>query len=105
MRYTMRSALITAVTMFVATIGLVYVIAAPSTDGVPGIEYTSDGKLKEPVGFRKWVNVGSSVTPDDLNDGHALFPEFHSIYMDPESFSEYEKTGEYREGTVFVKEL
>ena len=38
-------------------------------------------------------------------DGHALFPEFHSIYMDPESFAEYQKTGKYREGTVFVKEL
>ncbi len=105
MQFSMRSGLITAIAIFVGTIGLVYVMAAPSTDGVQGIQYTTDGKLKEPVGFRKWVYVGASVTPNELNGGHALFPEFHSIYMDPDSFAEYEKTGKYREGTVFVKEL
>ena len=40
-----------------------------------------------------------------MNDGEASFPEFHSVYMDPESFAEYEKTGKYRDGTVLVKEL
>src|SRR5262249_49948345 len=34
----------------------------------------------------------------------ASFPEFHSVYMDPESFAEYEKTGKYREGTVLIKD-
>lgn len=105
MRLTMQSGLAVAVTIFVCTVALVYVIAAPAPGGVPGIEFTTDGKLKEPIGFRKWVYVGASVTPNDLNGGKALFPEFHSIYMDPESFAEYEKTGKYREGTVFVKEL
>jgi hypothetical protein len=101
----MRSGLIAGAAILVGAVGLMYARAAPSTSSVPGIEYTADGKLKQPVGFRKWVYVGASVTPNDLNGGHALFPEFHSIYMDPESFAEYEKTGKYREGTVFVKEL
>ena len=47
----------------------------------------------------------ASVTPNDLNGGKALFPEFHSVYIDPDSFSAYEKTGKYRDGTVMVKEL
>jgi hypothetical protein len=51
------------------------------------------------------VYVGEVVTPNDMNDGEASFPEFHSVYMDPESFAEYEKTGKYRDGTVLVKEL
>src|SRR5215475_10543244 len=105
MRYSMLSGLIAGVGIFVCTIGLVYVMAAPSADGVPGIQYTTDGKLKEPVGFREWVCVGSSVTPNDLNGGQALFPEFHSIYIDPESFAEYQKTGKFRDGAVYVKEL
>ena len=62
-------------------------------------------KLKRPVGYRNWVYVGEVVTPNDMNDGEATFPEFHSVYMDPESFAEYEKTGKYRDGTVLVKEL
>ena len=69
------------------------------------VEFTADGKLKQPVGYRKWVYVGEVVTPNDMNDGEATFPEFHSVYMDPESFAEYEKTGKYPEGTVLIKEL
>ena len=49
--------------------------------------------------------VGAVVTPNDLNDGEAAFPEFHSVYMDPESFAHFEKTGEFRDGTVMIKEL
>ena len=69
------------------------------------VEFTADGKLKRPVGYREWVYVGEVVTPNDMNDGEATFPEFHSVYMDPESFAHYEKTGQYRDGTVLVKEL
>jgi hypothetical protein len=69
------------------------------------VEFTQDGKAKRPVGFRKWVSIGAVVTPNDLNDGEASFPEFHSVYMDPESFDYAEKHGEYRDGTVIVKEL
>ncbi|MDB5390778.1 MAG: exported protein of unknown function [Planctomycetaceae bacterium] len=69
------------------------------------VEFTDDGKAKQPVGYRKWVFIGTPVTPNDLNDGEASFPEFHNVYMDPESFAHFEKTGEYRDGTVLVKEL
>ena len=69
------------------------------------VEFTADGKLKQPVGYRKGVYVGEVVTPNDMNDGDASFPEFHAIYMDPESFAHYEKTGKFRDGTVLVKEL
>jgi Cytochrome P460 len=69
------------------------------------VEFTADGKLKQPVGYRKWVYIGTPVTPNDMNDGEASFPEFHEVYMDPESFAHYEKTGKFRDGTVIVKEL
>ncbi len=70
------------------------------------VEYTLEGKLKRPpFSFRKWVYVGTPLTPNDLNDGKANFPEFHNVYMDPDSFAHFEKTGEYRDGTVLVKEL
>src|SRR5262249_40359215 len=55
------------------------------------VEFTADGQLKQPpVDYRKWVQVGTPLTPNDLNDGEAPFPEFHSVYMDPESFAHYE---------------
>src|SRR5262249_38285019 len=69
------------------------------------VEFTPDGKLKRPVGYRQWVYVGTPLTPNDLNGGEAAFPEFHAVYIDPESFAHYQKTGEFRDGTVMIKEL
>jgi hypothetical protein len=71
----------------------------------PVVEFTPDGKAKQPVGYRNWMFLGAVVTPNDLNDGEASFPEFHNVYMDPESFSYAKKHEEYRDGTVIVKEL
>jgi hypothetical protein len=69
------------------------------------VKFTADGKLKQPVGYRQWVYIGTPLTPNDLNDGHASFPEFHAVYIDPESFAHWEKTGTFRDGTVIVKDL
>lgn len=77
----------------------------PKAAPKPLVEFTADGKVKQPVGYRKWVYLGTPVTPNDMNDGEANFPEFHNTYMDPESFSHVEQTGEYRDGTVIVKEM
>ena len=65
----------------------------------------ANGKLKRPEGYREWIFVGEPVTPNDMNDGKAPFPEFHSVYIDPASYAHLEETGEFRDGTILVKEL
>ena len=103
-----RPNVIVGVAILVGIAGLSYVLAvkaAPPGGTTAAVEFTPDGKLKKPDGYRNWVYVGAVVTPNDLNDGEAAFPEFHSVYMDPESFAHYEKTGEFRDGTVMIKEL
>ncbi|MFT4861888.1 MAG: hypothetical protein ACI95C_001100 [Pseudohongiellaceae bacterium] len=65
----------------------------------------SNGQLDRPTGYREWVYVGTPVTPNDLNDGKAAFPEHHNVYMDPESWAHWKVTGEFRDGTILVKEL
>jgi len=67
--------------------------------------FTSDGKLQVPEGFRRWIQVGAPLTPNGLNNGKANFPEFHNVYVQAENIDAYMKTGEFPEGTVFVKEL
>lgn len=64
-----------------------------------------DDKLQRPTGFREWVYVGTPITPNDMNDGKAAFPEFHSVYIDPESWAHWKKTGKFRDGTILVKEM
>lgn len=62
-------------------------------------------ELIRPKNYRTWVYIGTPVTPNDLNGGHAAFPEMHNVYIDPKSYEVYKKTGKFRDGTVIVKEL
>jgi hypothetical protein len=71
----------------------------------PSFSLNSQGELKRPVGYREWVYVGAPVTPNDLNNGKAPFPEFHAVYIDPPSWAHWKKTGQFREGTILIKEL
>jgi hypothetical protein len=102
-----RPNVIVGVAILVGIAGLSYVLAAAAPQASPAavVEFTPDGKLKQPVGYRNWVYVGEVITPNDMNGGEATFPEFHAVYMDPESFAEYEKTAKFRDGTVLIKEL
>ena len=63
------------------------------------------GELVRPTGYREWVYVGTPVTPNDMNNGKAAFPEFHNVYIDPQSWAHWKETGEFPEGTVLIKEL
>lgn len=87
------------------------VAAQPSgTTGTPDSEkprYTTAGKLIAPSAdvYREWIFVGTPVTPNDMNDGEAPFPEFHNVYINPTSWKEWKKTGRFPNGTVMVKEL
>jgi hypothetical protein len=105
--------MIAGAAILVGIAGLSYLLARPAARTTAAayaaptamVEFTSDGKLKQPVGYRRWVYIGTPLTPNDLNNGAANFPEFHAVYIDPESFSHFEKTGEFRDGTVLIKEL
>lgn len=67
--------------------------------------FDASGKLKLPTGFRRWVFLGAPLTPNALNNGTASFPEYHHVYVEEQNLNAYLKTGEFPEGTVFVKEL
>ena len=70
-----------------------------------GASYNAKGELIRPADHREWVFVGAPVTPNDMNDGKAAFPEFHNVYIDPVSFASYKKSGTFPDGTVILKEL
>ena len=66
---------------------------------------TGSYRMNRPEGYREWIFVGAPVTPHDLNNGKAAFPEFHNVYIDPDSYVQYKKTGIFPNGSTFVKEL
>ncbi len=86
---------------------LIGLTAGLISSGVYAEEYFNikNGELERPTGFREWIYVGTPVTPNDLNDGKAAFPEHHNVYIDPKSWAQWKKTGEFRDGTILMKEL
>jgi hypothetical protein len=67
--------------------------------------YDAQRRLLRPTGWREWPYIGTPLTPNGLNSPEASFPEFHNVYIDPESWDHFKRTGDFRDGTVLVKEL
>lgn len=68
--------------------------------------FNDDGELIRPdLSYREWVYVGTPLTPNDLNPPEAPFPEFHNVYIHPDDFDHWKRTGGFPDGTVIVKEL
>ncbi|MDV6345882.1 cytochrome P460 family protein [Nitrosomonas sp. Is37] len=68
-------------------------------------QFNDKGELLLPQNYREWVMVGTQVTPNELNEGKAPFTEIRTVYVDPEGYAHWKKTGEFRDGTMTVKEL
>ncbi|MBL4605710.1 MAG: cytochrome P460 family protein, partial [Flavobacteriaceae bacterium] len=71
------------------------------------IYYTinDSGELERPQNYRTWIYVGTPTTPNDMNNGKAAFPEFHNVYISPESYNHWKKNGTWKDGTILIKEL
>jgi hypothetical protein len=74
-------------------------------DNVGAAVFDDKGRLQLPVDYRHWVFIGAPLTPHGLNGGKAAFPEFHHVYVNPDAYAVYERTGEFPQGTVIAKEL
>jgi len=70
-------------------------------------KFTADGELMAFSAdvYREWIYVGTPITPNDLNNGEAAFPEFHNVYINPSAWREWKRSGTFPDGTVMVKEL
>lgn len=55
--------------------------------------------------YRRWVYVGTPLTPNDMNEPEAAFPEFHNVYIHPDDYNYWQKNGKWQDGTILVKEL
>jgi len=67
--------------------------------------FNNQDELIQPQGYREWIYVGTPVTPNELNNGKAAFPEFHNVYIHPDHYKKWKKTGSFPDGTILMKEL
>jgi hypothetical protein len=80
-------------------------------------QYDEKGDLKRPADFRTWVFVGASTglryhkdlpdtTPREQDRAKKAEPgEFHNVYIRPEAYEHYLKTGKFPDPTVLVMEV
>ncbi len=85
--------------------GVLLMSATMAQAQVNQASFNADNTVNLPENWREWVFVGAPLTPNALNDGEAPFPEFHNVYIEPSAFAHFKRTGEWAEGTQFVKEL
>ena len=86
---------------------VVFGTQSANTQSMPdwGPKFNDAGELILPTGFHEWVFLGSPLTPNGLNDGAANFPEYHNVYIQPEAYHAFRKTGKWADGTIMLKEL
>ena len=101
--------------LFMMLIGVVTTImpisAMPQHAVTP--QYESDGSLKIPTGYQKWVFVGSNLglgynaTLPEMTAAEAVREqegEFHNIYISPQAFEAFSQTGTFPDPTILVME-
>jgi hypothetical protein len=64
-------------------------------------QYNKDRALTLPADYRQWVFVGSSLGLS-YTEGAGGQEMFHETLMEPTAYAEFVRTGEFREGTMFV---
>lgn len=94
---------IVLLTMLITLLPLPFMNLASAEESAA--RFDSNGQLLRPTGYREWIYIGAPLTPNDMNNGKAAFPEFHNVYIDPVSWQHWKQSGEFREGTVIIKEL
>lgn len=85
-------------------------VAAASTSSAQKLAKYKFNNQKElmkldPDNYRRWVYVGTPLTPNDMNEPEAAFPEFHNVYIHPDDYDYWERNGKWQDGTILVKEL
>lgn len=74
---------------------------APAAADVVMPRYGADRALQLPENYREWVFVGSSLglSYDTAAADHEMF---HETLMEPTAYRHFVKTGEFRDGSMFV---
>jgi Cytochrome P460 len=79
---------------------------AVAPEGTAGPQFTADGKLVRPAGYRKWVflssGYGMSYSESDSNSDHLMFT---NVFVPPADYDYFLEHGTWPDKTMFVLEM
>lgn len=74
----------------------------------PNVVDAATGAIRVPEGYRLWPTLGTwahANTDKALKANGPGLHEYHVVYTQPETIAHYQKTGQFPDGAVLVKEL
>jgi len=82
-------------------------IASLGAQQTTGPVFEGKNTLLRPVNYREWVFVGSSrgLSYAANPDAGPMGEMYHNVYIKPEAYREFAKTGQFPEGTMLAMEL
>jgi hypothetical protein len=101
----------------VATLGFIVLAADAPARHRP--RYTAEGLLEVPRDFRTWVFVGANLSPEYKTTAASAKTQdkpgdqrpgkrddaFHNIYINPESYDSFIRTGTFPDPTILMMEV
>ena len=72
------------------------------------LAFNDQGQAALPKGYRHWVHTYTSweaITTTILDGTVTKTPEFHSVYVEPNTYRTFMKTGKWPEGSLMIKEF
>jgi tetratricopeptide (TPR) repeat protein len=100
--------------LVVATVALfvVALIAATPDDPLAAMQkprYTADHKLTRPTGYREWIylssGLGMNYAAGGPNGTNQFPPQFTNVFVQPEAYRHFKKTGQWPDKTIFALEV
>jgi hypothetical protein len=73
--------------------------------GVAGPQFTADGKLVRPEGYRRWVFVSSGLGMSYSQKANDSMQMFTNVFVNPSSYDYFLVHGMWPDKTIFVLEL
>lgn len=102
-----------AAVVLAGTCALAWAIEKPTDDielplSAVKLVFNESGEAALPKGYRSWVHAYAaweSITVTPLDSTVTKTPEFHSVYVEPNTYRTFMKTGKWPEGSLMVKEF
>lgn len=95
------------VVLALAAVALFYVPAQRAGTSPNAPQYTTDGKLLRPANYREWVYLSSGLGMNyrPAQNGGTTPGMFTNVFVNPESYREFQQSGRWPDKTTFVLEV
>ena len=93
------------ISISVMSLFTILLVAARQNQQTSAPAFEGKTTLLRPVNYREWVFVGSSLGLSYAQNASSAGDMYHNVYIKPEAYREFAKTGKFPEGTVLAMEM